>query len=149
MGVDGNFSLQLVLEPEAAALSCQNEILNMEASQVSTMQDITRCYLVVDCGGGTIDMVAHKLTKTINGKISIEEIHQAHGGPYGGFAVNDEFENLLQGLFQFSIEEIQKLKTKHSRQWVKLVYEDFENCKCCNTSDDITLIMPQTITKYV
>ena len=130
-------------------MSCQKEILNIETSQDAPPQNITHCYLVVDCGGGTIDMAAHKLTKTSDGKINIEEIHRAHGGLYGGFGVNDEFENLLKDVFQFSSEEIKKLKTQFSRQWFKFIHEDFEYAKCCTTSDEITLIMPKTITKYV
>lgn len=144
------FSLQLALEPEAAALSCQNEILNIEALQSATTQeDVTHSYLVVDCGGGTIDMAAHKLTKKSNGKIYIDEIHQAHGGPCGGFAVNDEFEKLLKDLFQLSNDQIRELKTNHSQKWIRLLYEDFENSKCCNISDEITIIIPQKIINYV
>ena len=130
-------------------MSCQKEILNIETSQDAPPQDITNCYLVVDCGGGTIDMVAHKLTKTSDGKISIDEIHRAHGGLYGGFGVNDEFENLLKDIFQFSSEEIKKLKTKYYRQWFKFIHENFEFSKCCTTSDEITLFMPPTIIKYI
>ena len=40
-----------------------------------------------------------------SGEIYIDEIHQAHGGPYGGFAVNGEFEKMVQKMFQFSAEE--------------------------------------------
>ena len=94
-------------------------------------------------------MAAHKLIKNLDGKISIEEIHKVHGGLYGGFGVNDEFENLLKGVFQFSSEEMNKLKTKYSRQWFKFIHEDFEYSKCCTTSDEITLIISKTITKYV
>ena len=130
-------------------MSCQKEILNIETAQGATPQNITHCYLVVDCGGGTIDMAAHKLTRTLDGKIYIDEIHKAHGGLYGGFGVNDEFENLLKDVFQFSSEEIKKLKTKYSRQWFQFIHDDFEYSKCCTTADEITLVMPQAITKYV
>lgn len=138
-----------MLEPEAAALSCQDEILKIEATQGDMAKNITLCYLVVDCGGGTIDMAAHKLTKTSDGKISIEEIHQAHGGSFGGYTVNDEFENLLKGLFEFSSEELMELKTKHSRQWVRFVYENFEYSKYSNTEDEVTIVMPKVLVKYV
>ena len=146
MGVDS--SLQLVLEPEAAAMSCQKEILNIETSQSAIKQNRTHCYLVVDCGGGTIDIAAHKLTRTTDGTITIEEIHKVHGGLYGGFGVNDEFENLLKGLFQLSTEEMKKMKMKYSRHWFKFIYEDFEYSKCY-TAGEITLDIPQTIIKYV
>ena len=89
-----------MLEPEAAAMFCQQQILDMHHKNASN--ELTCHYLVVDCGGGTVDIAAHKLTKTSDGKVSIEEIHQAHGGPHGGFVVNDEFEKMLEKLFQLT-----------------------------------------------
>ena len=79
----------MVLEPEAAAAFCLREILSVTTSQPTS--DEVNYYLLADCGGGTVDIVAHKLTRKPSGEICIEEIHRAHGGPYGGFAVNDEF----------------------------------------------------------
>ena len=129
---------------------CQKELLSISTSQDSTVQSKPVHYLVADCGGGTLDMAAHKMTKSVDGKITIEEIHQAHGGPFGGFAVNIEFEKLLKGLFQLTSEHIKKIKKQHSRQWTKLVYDDFENSKCSSSIyKDITLDIHRNILKEV
>lgn len=138
-----------MLEPEAAALYCQKEIL--DASK-STSDELISHYLVVDCGGGTVDIVAHKLTKTPNGKVLIEEIHQAHGGPHGGFIVNDEFEKMLQKLFQLTKEGIDEVKHKFPRAWVNLIHKEFEYSKCqCDSksSTPITINLSHNIPAYV
>ena len=148
---DKGSSLMFVLEPEAAAMFCQKEILDAiqdNSNKLGTSSDqntdsdldiiskldigneLISHYLVVDCGGGTVDIVAHKLTRTSDGKVSIEEIHQAHGGPHGGFVVNDEFENMLEKLFQLTKEGIEEIKYEFARLWTKLIYIDFENDKC-------------------
>jgi len=148
LGVEEGSTLELVLEPEAAALYCQKEILNFEAKD----SDVTSHYLVVDCGGGTLDMAAHKLTKTKDGEVFIEEIHQAHGGPYGGFNVNDEFEKLLENLFQLSHTDIAEVKQKYPRPWTKMVQEDFELSKySIDTSSQtpITVFLPLKIREFV
>lgn len=126
LGTDKESSLLLVLEPEAAAMFCQQQILDAPQDASS---EFTCHYLVVDCGGGTVDIAAHKLTRTSDGNVSIEEIHQAHGGPHGGFAVNDEFKNLLERMFQLTEEGIDELKNKFPRSWTKL-FTEFETSKC-------------------
>lgn len=37
-------------------------------------------YIVVDCGGGTVDITVHEMTHTL-GKLT--ELYKATGGPYG------------------------------------------------------------------
>ena len=138
-----------MLEPEAAAMFCQKQILDIEQNDSN---EVTSHYLVVDCGGGTVDIAAHKLTKTSDGKVSIEEIHQARGGPFGGFIVNDEFEKLLEKLFQLSKEGIDELKSKLSRPWIKLMYKEFEFSKCQIDSKSLTPItigFPHKMLSYI
>lgn len=112
---------------------CLDEICNINKSESicgHTEDDVTcGSYLLVDCGGGTVDMAAHKMAKKKDNSISIDEIHQAHGGPYGGFAVNDEFEKMLQRMFQLSPENLSDIKTRYPRQWNMLLLNDFEISK--------------------
>ena len=126
--MQGTDSLKLVLEPEAAAAFCLSEIININVSNPTS--DEVNYYLMADCGGGTLDMVAHKLTKKPSGEIYIEELHQSRGGPYGGFAVNDEFEKMVQRMLQLSADDLKSVKLKHPRQWSKVVSEEFEIAKC-------------------
>lgn len=144
LGIGENNILKLALEPEAAAMFCFNEILKINASKPS--KDEINHYLLADCGGGTVDIVAHKLAKKPNGEISIEEIHRAHGGPYGGFAVNDEFERMLQTMFQLTTEEMSNIKEKHPQKWTRVIATDFEITKYMvdpdNTSVVFTIPLP-------
>ena len=128
---------------------CQQQILG---TRQNNSYELISHYLVVDCGGGTVDIAAHKLTKTSDGKVSIEEIHQAHGGPYGGFIVNDEFERMLERLFQLTKEGIDELKSKFPRPWIKLMYKEFEISKCQIDSKSpapITITFPPKMLSYI
>ena len=145
--VQGKDSLKLVLEPEAAAAFCLSEIISINTSDPTS--DEVNYYLMADCGGGTLDMVAHKLTRKPSGKVYIEEIYQPMGGPYGGFAVNDEFEKMIQRMLQFSDDDLRSVKVKHPRQWSELVSEKFEIAKCMinpkKPHDVFTAEFPRTL----
>ena len=148
LGTDKGSSLLLVLEPEAAAMFCQQQILDAPQDASS---ELTCHYLVVDCGGGTVDIAAHKLTKTSDGNVSIEEIHQAHGGAHGGFVVNDEFEKLLERMFQLTEEGIDEFKNKYPRSWTKL-FTEFEASKCRTDSKSptpITIVFQSKMLSYI
>ncbi|KAA0200149.1 hypothetical protein HAZT_HAZT005498 [Hyalella azteca] len=54
-------------------------------------------YMVVDCGGGTVDITVHQMTDTKAGHL--KELHKATGGPYGSTGVDKEFEKLLEKIF--------------------------------------------------
>jgi len=75
------------LEPEAAAIHCEKEFsLIPQAAGAGSEKSY---YLIADCGGGTVDIAVHKLTRYPSGEIKIKELACVHGGPLGGFAVND------------------------------------------------------------
>ena len=87
-------------------------------------------YLVVDCGGGTIDIAAHKMMIKEKDEIFIEELSPPEGGDYGGFAVNQQFENMLQDIFSVSNEQFKCIKENCPRHWMKMVWKTFEESKC-------------------
>ena len=90
-----------MLESEAAAMFCQQQIFDQShLDQISG--DITSHYLMVDCGGKTVKITAHKLIKTSKGEVIIEEMHQAYTDTCGSLEVNNEFEKLLEQLFQLT-----------------------------------------------
>ena len=91
----------LAYEPEAAALFTQYDFLHSEESFIQF------CYLVVDCGGGTVDIAAHKITKQ-HGNIVIDDIAPPHGGNCGGFAVNHQFEKLMINILNASPEQFKQ-----------------------------------------
>ena len=110
----------IALEPEAAAVHyIQGAVLPKQA----------KSYLVVDCGGGTVDIVVHKMLKKEDGDISIVELAPPQGSSSGSFEVNKQFENLLCKLFNLSPESVQEVKKKFSKQWDKMIYDEFETSK--------------------
>lgn len=53
-------------------------------------------YILVDCGGGTVDLTVHEMEKTHG---HLKELHKASGGPHGSFGVDLAFLKLLDDIF--------------------------------------------------
>ena len=88
--------LAIVFEPEAASVYCQHIPVqhSQEKLEISKMQRGTQ-YLILDAGGGTIDVTVHE----VNAFGGLKEVHQASGGEWGGILVDKAFEDLLRELF--------------------------------------------------
>ena len=109
----------------------------------------TSCHMIVDCGGGTVDIAVHRWERnTANNTLYVDEVHKVHGGPCGSFAVNKNFEIFLKELLQISESEI---LTSFEQQWNKLVYYDFEQTKCSFGPNDNTIMVmiPEKICRYI
>lgn len=117
--------IMIALEPEAAAISCLEKNLSDFKSEAGTsslsgiLGQPNSHYMVVDIGGGTLDVTVH----AIQSDGSIKEVHKVTGGPYGGIKVNQEFEKLLEELF--GEENLQNYRRKHCSDWLS-VMNDFE-----------------------
>jgi len=57
--------------------------MNLTESVVDYVAGLTR-YMVVDCGGGTVDVTVHELD-VLNGQL--HELHKATGGPHGSCGI--------------------------------------------------------------
>ena len=92
--------ITLAPEPDAAALYCQHMTKIGQVAEycekVST--DTSYRYVVVDIGGGTVDITAQKLLINSNGDKTIEVIHAPVGNDGGGTSVNRELIKLVQGI---------------------------------------------------
>ncbi|KAL5012749.1 hypothetical protein ScPMuIL_011300 [Solemya velum] len=92
-GINGD-ALEIALEPEAASIYCRHIPLQRTEKggkvSVETFSPGSK-YLVLDAGGGTVDITLHEVTKDR----TIKELHQASGGPWGGTRVDEEFRKLL------------------------------------------------------
>ncbi|XP_067909074.1 heat shock 70 kDa protein 12A isoform X1 [Heterodontus francisci] len=73
-------------------------------------------YIVVDCGGGTVDLTVHEV-KLPEGHL--KELYKASGGPYGSIGVDYEFEKLLCKIF--GEDFIEQFKIKRPAAWVDLM----------------------------
>ena len=86
--------LSLALEPECAAFYCQNMSEQQLAAYCPAQKPYqSMCYLVVDIGGGTVDISAHKVSSTPDRHLQV--VHPPTGNDCGGSRVNKEFEAFL------------------------------------------------------
>ena len=126
--------LSLALEPECAAIYCQN----MSEQQVATYSvaqkpyQSTR-YLVVDIGGGTVDIYAQKVSSIPDRHVEV--VHPPTGNDCGGSRVNKEFEKFLEklvndeGFSRYLHTDDPVTNAKHSADLNKLVSMHFEEQK--------------------
>lgn len=117
----------IALEPEAASFYCTEQKMRdfvaesgtNDASVTDTIARIEKQYVVVDIGGGTLDVTVHELLE--NG--GIRELYKATGGTFGGQNVNRQFRILLETIFTKSF--IDHYARQNPVDWLCLM-NDFE-----------------------
>lgn len=137
--------LRFVLEPEAAALFCRHQLL--EVTQHISLRKLSpgTKYILADLGGGTADICAHEILE--NDKI--RELYRVQGGPFGGSSVNHEF---VQFLIRLVGDDAWKtFRTQNYFDYLQLLKE-FENRK--RTFDpteniDMFIIIPTLLAKLI
>ncbi|KAM9344464.1 heat shock 70 kDa protein 12A-like [Pholidichthys leucotaenia] len=94
---EGN--LIIALEPEAASVWCKklaaDGFITLNHDGVTLDQQPGTQYIVVDCGGGTIDVTVHEV---LPGG-SLKELHKASGNGLGGQTVDRKFKEFLREIF--------------------------------------------------
>ncbi|XP_062588728.1 heat shock 70 kDa protein 12A-like [Saccostrea cucullata] len=103
------------LEPEAAAIFCKQIALSKEndETEVRAYQPGKK-YMVVDCGGGTVDVTAHEVAQ--DG--SLKELHCATGDAIGGTNVDKMFFDALDQWFGADV--IKQFKRNRASDWLEL-----------------------------
>ena len=88
--------LSLALEPESAAMYCQSLPVPKDTFALYSQRpgSSTECYMVLDIGGGTVDITVH--TKDDSGNIKV--VIPPTGNASGGRKINDKFYDLLAEL---------------------------------------------------
>ncbi|KAK3109141.1 hypothetical protein FSP39_023794 [Pinctada imbricata] len=93
-----NKNLQLALEPEAAAIYCKElAIQKTDGVDEQCMESFRpgRSFMIVDCGGGTVDITVHE----VQGEGLLKELYPPSGGPWGGTNVDFRFHEFLSDIF--------------------------------------------------
>lgn len=99
-------------------------------------------YGVVDCGGGTVDIVYHSLEECDDsGKGSsfiVSELVPPSGGPYGGTRVDAAFEELLEPVFHGGKFEsfFGELRKTYTDTWLSLMKQLEEKKNVLDEKDD-------------
>ncbi|KAI1323311.1 actin-like ATPase domain-containing protein [Xylariaceae sp. FL0255] len=106
--------LTLVSEPEAASLFCaKTGLLNLKVHDA---------ILIVDCGGGTVDLIAYEVED--ENPFTVAECTAGSGDSCGSTALNRNFSNILR-------TKIRKMKLPDGSKMAGRVYAkcimDFEN----------------------
>ncbi|XP_009085205.1 heat shock 70 kDa protein 12A-like [Serinus canaria] len=107
-------NLIIALEPEAASLWCKqlpHEGFMSDSSDKKKFEDSPGIqYIVVDCGGGTIDITVHEIQENHD----LKELHKASGGAWGGNRVDENFSNFLKEIFNDGVwdEYVKKYPTE-------------------------------------
>ena len=142
--------LSLALEPESAALYSQETVTKQIASDPSAAA-ISRPtdYMVIDIGGGTVDITAHI---EVGGGIVVENIPT--GNAWGGTQVNEAFSKLLQGFVGDPGYERYLSTGRKSKQNAivnQILYKEFEDQKIlfgqCKT-DEIAITLSNFLPFY-
>nr|XP_022323071.1 heat shock 70 kDa protein 12B-like isoform X4 [Crassostrea virginica] len=112
--------LVIALEPEAASLYCMYLPVqkDSENSTFGVFKSGSK-YMVVDAGGGTIDITVHEVQD--NG--TLKELHKANGGNWGGTKVDSSFKSLLASIVGNDV--IEAFNTDHKYDYLELL-RDFE-----------------------
>ncbi|CAJ0891622.1 10842_t:CDS:2 [Entrophospora sp. SA101] len=108
----GTLNLQFTTEPEAAAIHCINMLKDLELVTGAK-------YLVVDCGGGTVDLTVRKLLPDEQ----IAEMTERSGDFCGGTYVDDEFLKFLES--RVGKSAMNMLKEKYYGQVNYLIHKYF------------------------
>ena len=142
--------LSLALEPESAALYSQEMVGDQIASDPSTaIIKRPSDYMVIDIGGGTVDITAHI---EVEGGIVVENIPS--GNAWGGTQVNEAFSKMLQGIvndpgfskFLDTEEQSQRMASLNN-----MFYNEFEKQKVlfgqCKT-EEIAISLPKMVVGF-
>ncbi|XP_078325404.1 heat shock 70 kDa protein 12A-like isoform X1 [Crassostrea virginica] len=134
--------LVIALEPEAASLYCMHLPVHKDSenSTFGVFKSGSK-YMVVDAGGGTIDITVHE----VQNDRTLKEIYKANGGDWGGTKVDASFKKRLA--FIVGNDVINAFNTNHRYDFLELL-TDFEVKKRTikpSLTEKVTFKVPTTL----
>lgn len=127
---DENDRLFLALEPEAAAIYCQEHDKDISLTKIGTR------LMIVDCGGGTVDITVHD--KTSNG---LKEVIAGTGGSHGSTYVDKSFLEYLSQSDILTEQVIDHFHNEYPQAFVRMM-EEWEQTKTSFDVDDDDIYFP-------
>lgn len=102
-------------------------------------------YVVVDCGGGTVDLTVHQIRLPEG---HLKELYKASGGPYGSIGIDYEFEKLLCKIF--GQDFIDQFKLKRPAAWVDLMiaFESRKRAAAPDRTNPLNINLPFSFIDY-
>uniref|UniRef100_A0A8C5G7Q5 Heat shock 70 kDa protein 12A n=1 Tax=Gouania willdenowi TaxID=441366 RepID=A0A8C5G7Q5_GOUWI len=151
--------LIIALEPEAASIYCRKLRLHQmvdlgtptnqnglsPTDNVGSGMNQGDRYVVVDCGGGTVDLTVHQIRLPEG---HLKELYKASGGPYGSIGIDYEFEKLLCRIF--GQDFIDQFKIKRPAAWVDLMiaFESRKRAAAPDRSNPLNINLPFSFIDY-
>ncbi|GES97236.1 hypothetical protein GLOIN_2v1678685 [Rhizophagus clarus] len=133
---DVSLQLQFTTEPEAAAIYCMDKLREYDLLTVGTT------FMIVDCGGGTVDLTTRKLI----GNKRLGEITERIGDFCGSTFVDNEFVKLLRE--RLGTRAINLLIENHYSQYQRLVRRFVRRVKIPFTGDNTRFCYELEIDEY-
>ncbi|XP_018545038.1 heat shock 70 kDa protein 12A-like [Lates calcarifer] len=129
--------LVIALEPEAASVWCKKlpaeGFITQNHGGDSLEHSPGTQYIVVDCGGGTIDTTVHEV---LDGG-ALKELHKASGNDLGGQTVDKKFKEFLREIFCHGVWD--EYESNYPSEVQKMMYE-FTVLK--QEDEDVQIICP-------
>eukprot|EP01083_Nonionella_stella_P240154 839784_1 len=100
----------------------KEEYKGNEIKQTESDFEIYDKYILVDAGGGTVDVACHQVT----GRFQVKEIHHPSGGKWGSCFIDDQYIEVLAQIFDR--EWIERFKKERPNKYTTLVY-NFQKAK--------------------
>ncbi|XP_041646245.1 heat shock 70 kDa protein 12A isoform X4 [Cheilinus undulatus] len=151
--------LIIALEPEAASIYCRKLRLHqmVDLGTKTTQNGFSPTenvggsmtqgdrYVVVDCGGGTVDLTVHQIRLPEG---HLKELYKASGGPYGSIGIDYEFEKLLCKIF--GQDFIDQFKIKRPAAWVDLMiaFESRKRAAAPDRTNPLNINLPFSFIDY-
>uniref|UniRef100_A0A4W5RAX3 Heat shock 70 kDa protein 12A n=1 Tax=Hucho hucho TaxID=62062 RepID=A0A4W5RAX3_9TELE len=156
---DNPEQLIIALEPEAASIYCRKLRLHqmIDIGTKTTQNGFSPTenvgagmtqgdrYVVVDCGGGTVDLTVHQIQLPQG---HLKELYKASGGPYGSIGIDYEFEKLLCKIF--GPDFIDQFKIKRPAAWVDLMiaFESRKRAAAPDRTNPLNINLPFSFIDY-
>ncbi|XP_052788875.1 heat shock 70 kDa protein 12A-like isoform X2 [Mya arenaria] len=139
--------LTIALEPEAASLYCRHLPVEKGDNSRTCLSKFSagKKYLVLDAGGGTVDITVHEVGPSGD----LKELHKASGGAWGGTKVDEAFMNFLGQLAGPDV--IERFKDVNMEDYIDLL-RDFEIKKrdiAPSKDSKVTIKLPIALSELV
>uniref|UniRef100_UPI003AAF882A heat shock 70 kDa protein 12A-like n=1 Tax=Centroberyx gerrardi TaxID=166262 RepID=UPI003AAF882A len=132
--------LVIALEPEAASVWCKklpsDGFIAENVDQNTLEQAPGTQYIVVDCGGGTIDITVHEVL----GGGALKELDRASGNDLGGQNVDKKFKSFLKEIFSDDLWD--EYERSYPSECQRMMY-NFSVLKC--VEEDVEISCPYNL----
>ncbi|XP_063048346.1 heat shock 70 kDa protein 12A isoform X3 [Engraulis encrasicolus] len=158
---DNPEQLLIALEPEAASIYCRklrlHQMVDLDTRTGTAVNGYSPNenvgagmtqgdrYVVVDCGGGTVDLTVHQIRMPEG---HLKELYKASGGPHGSIGIDYEFEKLLCKIF--GQDFIDQFKIKRPAAWVDLMiaFESRKRAAAPERTNPLNINLPFSFIDY-